>query len=65
MFDLDIYPEHCIRQAIADYNDLAEIKLIIEGKDNLVKCQVISSVYSLEKTIKDFTNYVLSLAIGK
>ena len=60
-FDKTIYSESAVRQAIKDYSAIAQIELMDSGKE--YSCFVKQSKYSLEKTILEFSNYVLSLSV--
>ena len=60
ILDGTIYSESIVKKAIKDYSTIAKIRF--ESKDNNIKCEFISSKYELEKTIKEFENYIIDLS---
>lgn len=60
ILDGTIYSESIVKKAIKDYSAIAKIRF--EAKDNNIKCEFVSSKYELEKTIKEFENYIIDLS---
>lgn len=60
-YDKGLYSEMAIRQAIKDYSSFADIELT-DSADSFV-CVFNRSDYSMEKTILEFSNYVLTLSV--
>lgn len=62
MFDLTLYSPKAIRGAVNDYQKIAKIET--EFKDNHCICHVCSSLYDIELTEKEFSNYVLDKTVS-
>ena len=60
-FDLDIYSESAIQQAIADYKEYAEITCST-SKECCI-CHLTNCKFDLWTTIREFSNYVLMLSV--
>lgn len=58
-YDLDIYPESIIRQAINDYSNICKIKADI--KDGFAFLSFSDSVYDINQTVQEFSNYLIDL----
>lgn len=58
-FDKEIYPRQAIRQAILDYQPIANINY--SERNNKYICTFARSCYSMEQTMDEFSNYVLAL----
>lgn len=61
-FDSLLYSKDALRQAIADYQDLAHIQMA-EKVDKYV-CTISSTKYDPEETCLEFENYVLELTVS-
>ena len=60
IYDLDIYPERCIIDAVKAYQGIASIDLKkIDGK---MLCFITSSIYDVKETAGEFSNYLLALS---
>ncbi len=60
MYDLELYPEHCVQTAINAYQQIASISLSIQ--DNYAICTLLTSFYEPEETILEFSNYLLGIS---
>ena len=61
-FDSLLYKKEAVKQAIADYQELAEIYLQDCGSKYI--CEISHTKYNLEETCLEFGNYVLELTIA-
>lgn len=61
VFDKDLYSESAVRQAIADYAEIAVIEMISNEKSCV--CTIVRSEYPLGTTALEFSNYVLNLSV--
>ena len=59
ILDGTIYSEFIVKKAISEYSTIAQIHFDITGNDMI--CEFISSIYDIEKTIKEFENYIIDL----
>lgn len=60
-FDKEIYPEKAVRQAIIDYASIADIGMSNTSEKCI--CSINRSVYPIEITLLEFSNYVLNLSV--
>lgn len=58
-FDLNLYDQKCIKKAIEDFSDIAEI--IPEKCDNKIICRVLTSKADINLTACEFSNYIIDL----
>lgn len=58
-FDLNLYDQKCIKKAIEDFSDIAEI--IPEKCDNKIICRVLTSKSDINLTACEFSNYIIDL----
>lgn len=60
-FDKAIYSENAVKQAIHDYASIADIELVDTQERSI--CSINRSVYPIETTLLEFSNYVLNLSV--
>lgn len=60
-FDKTIYSEKAVRQAIDSYASIADIEMI-NTQESCV-CSINQSVYPIETTLLEFSNFVLNLSV--
>lgn len=60
-FDLDLYSEKAIHQAIKDYKGVAQI--IANKDENIIRCYIKGAKYDYFETCHEFDNYVLGMSI--
>ena len=60
-FDSVLYKKDAVKQAITDYQDLAEIHF--QDFSSKYICEVSQTKYDLDETCLEFSNYVLELTI--
>lgn len=60
-FDKTIYSEKAVRQAINNYATIANIEMINTPESYV--CSINQSVYPIETTLLEFSNYVLNLSV--
>ena len=60
LLDGTIYSEHIVKKAIKDYSMIAQIRL--EVKNYNIICVFDSSEFNMEKTMKEFENYIIDLS---
>ena len=58
-FDLNLYDQKCIKKAIDDFYDIAEI--ISEKCDNKIICRMLASKADINLTTCEFSNYIIDL----
>ena len=58
-FDLNLYDQKCIKKAIEDFSDIAEI--ISEKCDNKIICRMLASKADINLTVCEFSNYIIDL----
>lgn len=58
-FDLNLYDQKCIKKAIEDFSDIAEI--IPEKCDNKIICRMLASKADINLTACGFSNYIIDL----
>lgn len=58
-FDLNLYAQKCIKKAIDDFYDIAEI--ISEKCDNKIICRMLASKADINLTACEFSNYIIDL----
>ena len=58
-FDLNLYDQKCIKKAIDDFYDIAEI--ISEKCDNKIICRMLASKADINLTACEFSNYIIDL----
>ena len=61
-FDFSIYPPEIIKEAVKDFNEIAEIKTTFH--EFAAECTIITSVYDAEQTEKELGNYVLDKTVS-
>lgn len=61
-FDKQLYHEEAVRQAIADYREIAHV--IFQPTMTGFRCSFLESKYDLQLTRLEFCNYVLSLSVA-
>jgi hypothetical protein len=59
----EIFSQVVIQQAIADYQGLAQIQMTITDTDYCLSFQ--NCLYPIERTMKEFENYVIGLTFQK
>lgn len=60
-FDKAIYSEKAIKQAILDYESIADIEM--NNTPERYVCSIKRSDYPMETTMLEFSNYVLNLSV--
>lgn len=60
ILDNNIYSRYIVEKAINDYSEVAKIILGIK-KEKMI-CKFSDSIYDVEKTIKEFENYIIDLS---
>ena len=60
-FDKTIYSEKAVRQAINTYASIANIEMI--NTPERCVCSINQSIYPIETTLLEFSNYVLNLSV--
>ena len=61
-FDLSLYSSQAIKQAISDYQNIAQIRS--HQTDTGVECYLEKAKYDLKLTEMEFSNYVLCLTVS-
>jgi hypothetical protein len=59
----EIFSQAVIQQAIADYQGLAQIQMTITDTDYCLLFK--NCIYPIERTMKEFENYVIGLTYQK